>query len=287
MPQDFFTVAEEIDYETPGRLIQSEPTFDTELVVALRRGPVEGRNDIEVAIALAALIHDDLTAYGTGGGERLTDDEMSRALAALEAVTTRLGVPFQAPFRNFKGFRGYWGREGGYGSWQARRDLLDALFEPLHRKLLRIEELSFDDLARAVSPRQATGWAEVDQELAELRRRFATCQTPTDYRDIGNRCVGLIEALGVLVYDPARHLRPGETAPTEQETKKRLDRFIDDATSDESLRPLARKTIELCQAVKHRTKPTRRDAGVAGDSVILLASMLRWLHQEPDYPPRT
>ncbi len=280
MPQDFFTVAEEIDYETPGRLIQSEPTFDTELVVALRRGPVEGRNDIEVAIALAALIHDDLTAYGTGGGERLTDDEMSRALAALEAVTTRLGVPFQAPFRNFKGFRGYWGREGGYGSWQARRDLLDTLFEPLHRKLLRIEELSFDDLARAVSPRHATGWAEVDQELAELRRRFATCQTPADYRDIGNRCAILTELLGVAVYDAAKHLREGEEPPGRGETKKRFDRYIEtqlQGSGNAQARAMARAVVVFAQSVKHSSTPNRREAGLAADSVIMLANLLRRL----------
>jgi hypothetical protein len=37
----------------------------------LRRGRVDGVDDVDVAEALALLLHSDFIAYGTGGGERL------------------------------------------------------------------------------------------------------------------------------------------------------------------------------------------------------------------------
>jgi len=36
--------------------------------------------------------------------------------------------------------------------------------------------------------------------------------------------------------------------------------------------------------VKHRTTPTRRDAGIAADAVILLANILRRLAEPPVEP---
>ncbi|WP_410659527.1 hypothetical protein [Amycolatopsis sp. lyj-112] len=46
------------------------------------------------------------------------------------------------------------------------------------------------------------------------------------------------------------------------------------------MRKLARSAIEFAQLVKHHDTTTRRDVGVAADTVILLANILRRL-QEP------
>ena len=44
---------------------------------------------------------------------------------------------------------------------------------------------------------------------------------------------------------------------------------------------MARASIELAQAIKHRDTPSRRDAGIAADSLIQLANILRRL-DEPE-----
>src|SRR5664280_320285 len=82
----------------------------------------------------------------------------------------------------------------------------------------------------------------------------------------------ILEALGRTVYDPGKHLRQGETLPAPDKTKQRLGRYIEDALPgipNEELRGLANKTIEVAQQVKHRHTPTRREAGIAADAVIL------------------
>lgn len=137
-------------------------------------------------------------------------------------------------------------------------------------------------LATPVSPHGRTGWSSIDAEVAELRRHFQSATTPQDYRAIGNDCVVVTEALSRHVFRPAKHLKPGELEPPTANTKLRLERFIEAAAerpSNLALRRLARAVIEMAQTVKHSETPTRREAGIAADAVILLSNMLRRLDE--------
>ena len=61
-------------------------------------------------------------------------------------------------------------------------------------------------------------------------------------------------------------------------SKLRIERFIEDALpgkSNEHVRGLTRKAIELAHNVKHSNTATRRDAGIAADAAFLLANILR------------
>lgn len=254
--------------------------FNRSLARKLRGGSLEGGDDVEAAVALARLVHDDLEAFGTAGGEQLDQEEMREALLVLRAVVDRIGIEdFDVPFRDYSTFKSYWLRNEGYGSWQARRDLLAAIFDGLHDELAALESRALaSSLAEAVSPRGRTGWAKIDAEIAELRRHFQRARSPQDYRNVGNDCVIVTEALSSQLYDPDVHLRAGESEPPVRNTKQRLVRFVEHAAAgseNAALRKLAKASIELAQEVKHRDTPGRRDAGVAADSVILLANLLR------------
>jgi hypothetical protein len=241
---------------------------------------VSGYDEIAAAQGLVGLVYEELEAYGTHGGERLNDHELALAIKAMEAALARLAVSLKLPFRDFTRFRSYWMRNDGYGSYAARRAILEGFFEPVVAKLARLEEGAFDDLPEAASPRTATGWPAVDEEINELRRRFRSSTTPQDYRAVGTHCVGVVEALSRTVYDPKRHLRDGETEPPVDKSKQRLDRYIEDALPGEpngELRGLAKRAVAVAHLVKHRTTPTRKDAGIAADAVILLANILRRL----------
>ena len=81
--------------------------------------------------------------------------------------------------------------------------------EPTTQRLDKLEEAQFRVVnAEAVSPHTKTGWPKVDVELTELRRRFRTAATT---QDTGNRAVAVLEAISRTVYDPAIHVREGET----------------------------------------------------------------------------
>ena len=100
---------------------------------------------------------------------------------------------------------------------------------------------------------------------------------------MGNDCVALIERLSEAVFDPDHHLQKGEDVPPVAKTKQRLGLFLEHAAAgrvNAEIRKVARAVIELAQAVKHRGTPSQRDAGIAADSVIQLAYILRRLAEE-------
>jgi hypothetical protein len=281
---DFFTLGFATDNSSAAG-IRSVSVFNHELADRLRQRALPDVDDLDAAIALVQLVHDDLERFGTEGGQRLSDDDIGSALRALRAVLKRLGISFEVPFRSFATFKSYWVRHNMSHSWQARRTYLHDVFDPIHQRLVRLEEERFEaQLADPVSPRGRTGWLKVDNEVKELRRRFSTASTPQDYRAVGSHCMGVLEALSRTVYDPTKHLRPGEQEPPADKTKQRLGRYAEDAVpgSDQAeLRALIARTIEFAQLVKHRETPTRRAAGIAADAVIMLANVLRRL-AEPE-----
>lgn len=256
--------------------------LDVQTLQALTRGPLQGKSDLEVAVALARFTHEEFEDFGTKGAE-ITDLQSGIVMQALKAVLMRLGIRnFSLPFRDFPTFQKYWKAEGasGGGGWQARRDILHTFFDALHKVLDEREAGSIvSTLATPVSPQKVTGWPKVDEELSELRRHFESASTQQDYSNVGNDCVAVLEALSESVYDQAKHKRGDEPEPPVDKTKDRLDRFIEVelvGAENAELRKLARATIELAQAVKHRRATvTRLEAGISSDAVILLSNLLR------------
>lgn len=256
-----------------------ERSLNRDLVTDIARG-VGGHSDIEVAVPLARLMHNEFEAYGTRGDAVLSNEGARSALFALRAVLGRLGVEFKPPFSDFERFRSYWLKNGAHGSWQARRDILEELFEPVHDRLAELHLAAYQsDLATPAGDKVRSGWPGVDEELGELRRHFQAATTPQDYRNIGNDCVIVLERLSEAAYVPERHLPEGQEEPPVSSTKLRFEQIIEaelQGPSKSELRKLARAAIENAQAVKHRT-PDRQSAGIAADSVVLVVSMFRRL----------
>lgn len=112
-----------------------ETRLHTQLLDQIAAAPSSTWSDPEVAKTLAELAHDEYQGYGTSGSE-LNNAESRKLLRTLKAVMARIGIDNGAfEFRDFESFRSYWQRKGASGSWQARRDLLDALFNPIYAQL--------------------------------------------------------------------------------------------------------------------------------------------------------
>jgi hypothetical protein len=275
-PDDFFVrQVETIFGGTFSRDILNE-----NLLSHLRSGPSPDHSDIEVAVALARLVHDEYEKFGTEGHQILTESQSRDAMLTLHVVLKRLGIDdFSPAYRDFSSFKIYWKRKEGTGSYKARRDMLNEAFSDLHEQLAKLEVRSLTStLAQPITSHAGTGWPRVDAEIAELRRHFQNAQTVQDHRNVGNDCVIITEVLSATVYDSAKHLLEGGKEPPISNTKDRLDRYVEVAlvgSNNAELRKLARACIELAQAVKHRKTPSRRDAGIAADAVILLANLLR------------
>lgn len=276
---DFFAVTAERDaWGSPIRKLR------VDLLEQLRTGTVSGFDDLDVAITLTGLVWDELKAYGTDSATRLDDQQIALAQRALKATLHRVDIELSFPWRNFDSFRTHWVDNQCAGSFNARRVLLQKFFDPVQQKLDELEEAQFRAvLAEAASPHTKTGWPTVDVELTELKRRFRSATSTQDYRDVGNRSVAVLEALSRTIYDAAVHLRDGETEPPVDKTKQRIGRYVEDSlagSDSEAIRGVVNKVSDLAHSVKHSTTPTRREAGIAADSVIMLANILRRVDQD-------
>lgn len=122
----------------PGPWGMSETTrLHTELLDQLAAASSPIWSDLEVAKSLTELTQDEYQKHGTNGSE-LSNADARKLLTTLKAVLARVGVrDVEFGFRDFDSFRAYWIRKGasGAGGWQARRDLLADLFNPIHDRL--------------------------------------------------------------------------------------------------------------------------------------------------------
>lgn len=143
---DFFREEEQPGWDLTGvdPWTRVKTVLDTELLDQLRAGPQKTAGDADAAYALAQLAHEELVAYGTGGGERLSDDEMASVLRCLRSVLKRNHLDFDPPFRDFRGFHGYWSSHGmsGGGGWAARRGYLSDLFSPVFSRLDELDGMT-------------------------------------------------------------------------------------------------------------------------------------------------
>lgn len=269
------------DPRNPWGTVQVE--LDSDLMLQLVKGTVSDGNSLETALSLIRLVRREYEAFGTDQSQvGISEDESREVLRALRVVLQRQGIEFKPPWRDFPSFHGYWVTEGGYGSWQARREIIEKWFRPVQDILEEAEEKEFiGELTEGVSPHRNLGWTAVDDHIAQLRQRFRSASTPVDYKDVGNRCVGVLEALSSHVYDPAEHCAPGQTEPPIDKTDIRIGAYIDQrlpGKSNEELRGLVKKASALSHKMKHSGRADRASTGITADAVILLANILRRLH---------
>jgi hypothetical protein len=214
---DFWVVDAVGPYQGPDT--EFTESLDRERLKALTTAPDPAHLDLDVCLALMDLFEDDLELSGTGGGERLSVDDVRLVVRALERTTTRAGHPFTLPFRDHSSWRSYWIMKGasGGGGWQARRDLLSDLFDEAYAQLMAAQDRALEStLADAVSPRERLGWHEVDTAIGELRRHFRTATTPQDYKAVGLDCVTITEALSRQVYDHGKHTPEARRSPPKE-----------------------------------------------------------------------
>lgn len=249
-------------------------------------GITDTYQDIELAEGLIQLLHQELEAFGTSGSSLLVDrDDFTLVVRACQRVCKRLGIAFpDIPFRDLLGFRTYWISNGMSGSWAARRMYVDGLLSPVEDEIYLLQQRIWDEpLLRPITPHSATGWVALDGEIEELRARFAVARSAQDHSAIGNACVRILELLGDVAFDTDRYVPAGEDVPPKSNTKKRFDLIIDNelqGSDNHQLRKLARTAVEVAQQVKHQGTPSRRDAGIAADTVIALTNILRRITPE-------
>lgn len=188
-----FTADDLFEPTDPWSTLNARP-LRANLVDHLRHGPVDGTDDLEVAVALVELLQAEFVAYGTDGGEQMSDREAALAVRALRATLARLSIAWSPPWLDFTGFKTYWLAHDGYGSWSARREMVRLHYGEILQRLYLLQD-------------QPTGDGVVDHALDALpdaaairdHLRRLTASVDTDPRLAVSVAKDLVESTAKLV----------------------------------------------------------------------------------------
>lgn len=161
-------------------------------------------------------------AYGTGGGNECDEKEIAVAIRTFEAVTRRLGISLELPFRYFARVRTYWLRNDGYGSWQARRDIVETLLDPTRKELETLEvrlagpKIKEDLISALRNP------IAIRDQLGRLQRTAES--DPALAIGTAKELIESTAARGGVVVRPAAHRREGARQRCPTSTAPRTSR---------------------------------------------------------------
>ncbi|MFI9010560.1 hypothetical protein ACIGNX_25325 [Actinosynnema sp. NPDC053489] len=144
-PSDFFIEVEDPQWDLHGRdpWNRLDNVLNINLLEKLRRQKQIDIEDVDAAYGLAKLAHEELYTFGASSeNPRLDDEQLTLLIRALRSTLKRVGISFDPPFRDFKGFHGYWSAQGmsGGGGWAARRGYLNELFNPIYSSLDTLDD---------------------------------------------------------------------------------------------------------------------------------------------------
>lgn len=250
-----------------------------ELINLVRIGPLDGFDDVLIGGRLLELTRSEFEKYGTDRTNVFDNDDARSALSSFKACCIRLGITeIDFPFRDFTTFRSWWLKNGASNSWQARRDLVENVFDPLVKRfdnlLLGIPERT---LFEPLNINSQSTWPNIQEEIEQLRKHAASANSDADIRNLGNDCVVIIEKLSAFLY---RHADHGDASLAEEpptRTKNRLTAIVEHeflSSSSHELVKVVRSTIELAQAIKHNHNPTLMDTMILAESTIFLVAVL-------------
>ena len=238
--------------------------------------------DAEAGSLLADSLASTMVAVATGGPRiQAQDAGYRREHVALRAVLRRLAIRYPNPHNDLWSWYGQWREK--LPTYQERRVYVSGLFDPV-REALAARAAGHQELEPGVLP-GSTGWAEVDEMLGKLRRRFSEAQDAEDFKAVGLLCHSIVTALGKVVFEPDRDTPNGEAEPGPDDAKRQIDFFLRRAASGsrfEHVRKIVSATYGQANLAKHRQTATKVDAGIAAHGALLLAQTLRLIAEEDE-----
>jgi hypothetical protein len=213
-------------------------------------------------------------------GIRSANDEYKSRRRTIRSELREFGLDDPNRWPDLWRWYGHYSSSADLGTYQARRELVLETYQPLLDALEGLEERR---LGTGISA-PATGWAEVDRQVAALHSSYARAHTPEEYCQVGLLCRHILISLGHVVFDPEKHLPPGRESPKGDDAKNRLDlavRAEHGGGSNERLRALVRSTWDFVQPVVHDRTDDQTKAMLAADATIHLQKVLTVLFPNP------
>lgn len=156
-------------------------------------------------------------------------------------------------------------------TYAARRAHIRHLFQPL---LQAIEHLESEAVGTALPGSDATRWAAVDGQVAQLRVRLAHCSTSEDAQAVGLLCRDLLISLAQAAHDPNVH---GEVGPSAVDQLNNVIDFHAGGEENAKLRKLLKASIDYANDVQHRRGGRLAEAGLVAEATVASVYLVKRL----------
>jgi hypothetical protein len=124
-----------------------------------------------------------------------------------------------------------------------------------------------------------TGWKRVDNQLAQLRERFATARSVEDFQALGLLCRDIFISLAEATFAD-EHLPKGEEIPGSADAKRRLAMVVDAVAAgvpNRELRVLLKANLDLANKVQHTRAATLDEAAIVAEATVVSVNLMRVL----------
>jgi hypothetical protein len=210
------------------------------------------------------------------GGPRIDDRqrEYTARRREIAAELRRRGLADPNPYGDLWAWYGHWSANlAGYAS---RRAYISELYHPLLDAIDHLDERNLGGrLQEAV-----TGWDRVDDQLAQLRERFATANSVEDFQAVGLLCRDVFISLAEATFVADDHLPEREELPGPADAKRRLGFVVDVVAaggSNQELRALLKATFDFANKVQHARAATLDEAALVAEATVASVNLMRVL----------
>jgi len=213
-----------------------------------------------------------MITVATGGPDIQTvNAEYQHRRSRIQAALAERGIRYPNPYADLWEWYGKWS-SGDLPSYQSRRQYIADLFRPL------IEALEpgakFEGTRVFAEP---TGWAKVDGQLDEVRRRLAEASTEEQFQAVGILCRETLISLAQTVYDSQEHASVNGVEPSKADTRRMLEAYICTelgGSANEAVRRHASASLKLTVALQHDRTADFRQAALCAEATASLVNVI-------------
>jgi hypothetical protein len=213
-----------------------------------------------------------MIAVATGGPTINTVNyEYGQSRFAIKQILAKLSIKDPNPYADLWEWYGKWS-SGDLPSYQSRRQYIRDLYAPLIERLMQES-----DLIESGPLREPTGWARVDRGIDKIRQALASAKNEEDFQAVGLLCRETLISLAQVVFDPKIHTPLDGVKPSDTDTKRMLEAFIEKELpggTNEIARRYAKAALSLANDLQHSRTANFRDAAICSEATASVVNFI-------------
>lgn len=190
-----------------------------------------------------------------------------------------MGIDAPNPYHDLWGWYGKWS-DGSLPSWQARRNYIGTLYQPLLDALTMKSKTT-----STVQPQEPTGWARVDRNVDKINNALAYAENEEDFQTVGFLCREAIISLAQAVYDSTKHSSVDSISPSNTDAARMLESYIAAelaGNSNETHRKFAKTTVQLAVGLQHKRTASFREAALCAEATRAIINTIAIMSGQRD-----